>query len=74
MQEMKLVIIGLTLGIAGAWSLRKIISGLVYGVSITDGWTYALTCLPIVLTALVEIAVPLRPAVSIEPQQVLRES
>jgi predicted permease len=74
MQEMKLVIIGLTLGIAGAWSLRKIISGLVYGVSITDGWTYALTCLLIVLTALVAMAVPLRRAVSIEPQQVLRES
>jgi putative ABC transport system permease protein len=74
MQEMKLVIIGLTLGIAGAWSLRKIISGLVYGVSITDGWTYALTCLMIVLTALVAMAVPLRRAVSIEPQQVLRES
>jgi putative ABC transport system permease protein len=74
MQEMKLVIIGLTLGIAGAWSLRKIILGLVYGVSITDGWTYAVTCPLIVLTALVAMAVPLRCAVSTEPQQVLRES
>jgi len=73
-QGMKQVRIGLTLGIAGAWSQRKIISGLVYGISITDGWTYALTCLLIVLTALVAMAVRLQRAVSIEPQQALRES
>ena len=72
-QEMKQVILGLTLGIVGAWSLRKIISGLVYGISITDGWTYALSCLFVVLTAFVAMAVPLRRAVSIEPQQALRE-
>jgi predicted permease len=72
-QEMKQVILGLTLGIVGAWSLRKIISGLVYSISITDGWTYALSCLFVVLTAFVAMAVPLRRAVSIEPQQALRE-
>lgn len=73
-QEMRQVIIGLVLGIFGAWSLRKVISGLVYGVSITDASTYMLTCLVIILTALIAMALPLRRAVSIEPQQALRES
>jgi ABC-type lipoprotein release transport system permease subunit len=52
-------------------------TGFITGISDTcllSPGTYALTCLLIVLTALVAMAVPLRRAVSIEPQQVLRES
>jgi len=72
-QEMRQVFIGVLLGLIGAWSLRKILSGLIYGVSSTDGWTYVVTCLLLVSAALVAMAGPLRRAVTIEPQRALRE-
>jgi predicted permease len=73
-QGMAPVLVGLTLGLLGAWSFRKIVSGMLYGTSSTDVVTYLAVATLIVLTAAAAILVPTRRASRIDPQTALRES
>jgi ABC-type antimicrobial peptide transport system permease subunit len=53
--------LGLAVGVAGAWALSKLLTSMVYGVSIHDPWTFALAPL-----------LPARRAAKVNPAEVMR--
>jgi ABC-type antimicrobial peptide transport system permease subunit len=69
---LKLVLAGLITGILGAIALSRLVSGLLFGVSITDPLTYAAVSLLVLLTGAAACYVPARSAVSTDPASVLR--
>jgi predicted permease len=64
--------IGLVLGFGGAWSSRRAISGLLYGISSTDAMTYAGVGMLIVLAAALATVLPSLRATRIDPMTALR--
>jgi putative ABC transport system permease protein len=69
---LKLVVAGLITGILGAVALSRLLSGLLFDVSITDPLTYAAVSLLVLLTGAAACYVPARSAVSTDPASVLR--
>ncbi|HEU0178957.1 MAG TPA: ABC transporter permease [Blastocatellia bacterium] len=72
-QAMAPVMIGLAMGLLGAWSLKRVLSGLLYGVSSTDFVTYAIVIILIVLTAVIATLLPSHRATNIDPLTALRQ-
>jgi len=66
------VVIGLAMGFCGAWSSRRALSGLLYGISSTDATTYLAVGILIVLTALFATILPSVRAVRVDPMTALR--
>jgi putative ABC transport system permease protein len=69
---MKLTLGGLALGIAGAFALTHLLSGLLFGVSARDPLTFAAIPLLLALVALFASWIPARRAVRVEPLIALR--
>ena len=67
------VMIGLVIGLISAWSSKKVLSGLMYGVSSMDGMTYCGVAGLIVLTAVAATLVPSFRAVRVDPLIALRQ-
>ena len=63
---------GLTVGVAGAWTLAKLLNSLIYGVSIHDPWTFAVAPLVLLLPAAVAAVLPARRASQVNPADVMR--
>ena len=57
-----LTAIGLVVGVGGALALSRVMAGLVWGVSTTDGLTYAIVCLLLGAAALAACWIPARRA------------
>jgi putative ABC transport system permease protein len=72
-QAMAPVMVGLAMGLLGAWSLKRVLSGLLYGVSSTDYVTYAIVIILIVLTAVIATLLPSHRATEIDPLTALRQ-
>ena len=72
-QGMMPVMIGLVAGLIGAWSLRRVVAGLLYDISSTDILTYIAVAALIVLTALLATLVPTQRATRIDPYAVIRQ-
>jgi putative ABC transport system permease protein len=67
-----LVLLGLVLGLAGAFALSRFLSSLLFGVSPVDGTTYAGVALLLGLVALVAIFLPAHRATRVDPLEALR--
>jgi putative ABC transport system permease protein len=69
---MKLTIIGVLLGIVGAFGLTRLIRGLLFNISTTDPVTFTLISLLLVLVAFVACYIPARRATKVNPLVSLR--
>src|SRR5437762_5367258 len=66
-QGFKLVLLGLAIGLIGAFALMRVISGLVFGVTTKDPLTFASVALLLGLVALLACYIPARRAARVDP-------
>jgi putative ABC transport system permease protein len=69
---MKPALIGLTIGIAGAFALMRLLASQFYEVRATDPTTFAVVGCSLLLMALIACYIPARRAVKIDPMVALR--
>ena len=69
---MSLALIGVALGLAGAFALTRVMAGLLFGVTTTDALTYISVSLGLIAIALLACYIPARRATKIEPLVALR--
>ena len=71
-QGAKLALTGAALGLAGAFVLTRLMASLLYQVSPTDVWTFALVSVALVGVILAACYVPSRYAMEVDPNEALR--
>jgi putative ABC transport system permease protein len=71
-QGMRLVLVGLALGLSAALGLTRLMAKLLFGVSATDPLTFAALALPLLAIALLACYLPARRAMRLDPLVALR--
>jgi putative ABC transport system permease protein len=71
-QGARLAVIGIALGVCGAFGISRLMAGLLYGISATDPLTYAALAAVLATVAIGACAVPARRAVRVDPAVALR--
>ena len=71
-QGMRLAGVGLALGLAGAWALRRLLAGLLYGITPGDPGTFAAVAGVLAVVALAACLVPAYRATRVDPVVSLR--
>jgi predicted permease len=69
---LKLVLIGVGVGLAGALALTRMMTTLLFGVTPTDALTYATVALGLIIVALIACCIPARRATKVDPLVALR--
>jgi putative ABC transport system permease protein len=71
-QGFKLVLLGLAIGLAGAFALMKLISSLLFGVTWKDPMTFVIVAVLLAFVALLACYIPARRATRLDPLNALR--
>ena len=71
-QGMRLVLLGLAIGLFGAWALSRVLAGQLYGISARDPFTYAAVALLLGTVAFTATWLPARRATRVDPMISLR--
>ncbi|MCU1267450.1 MAG: hypothetical protein JWM21_3768 [Acidobacteria bacterium] len=71
-EGLKLVVVGIALGLAGAFALTRLLASLLFGVSTTDATTFVLVALALLVVALLACYIPARRATKVDPLVALR--
>ena len=69
---LRLAVLGVLLGLAGAWGVSSLLQSQLFGITGTDPLTYVGGALLLLLVALVACLIPARRAASINPTEALR--
>jgi putative ABC transport system permease protein len=72
-ESVRTLAIGLTIGVAGALTVTRLVRSLLFGIGPTDPLTLSLMAAILLLAALIASYVPARRAVKIDPMVVLRD-
>ncbi len=71
-QGIKLVSLGIMIGLAGAWALTRVLTTLLYGVKPTDPLTFVAVPVLLIAVAILACWLPARQAASVDPLTALR--
>jgi predicted permease len=71
-QGLRLTLVGVTIGLAGAWGLTRFLTSFLYGVRSTDLATFALVSAALVAVSVLACYIPARRATKVDPMVALR--
>jgi putative ABC transport system permease protein len=71
-QGMKLTVIGVVIGLGGAFALTRLMTKLLFNTSTTDAVTFSIIPFLLALAALLACYIPARRATKVDPMIVLR--
>jgi ABC-type antimicrobial peptide transport system permease subunit len=66
-KAVRLTVLGLMLGLTGAWAATRLLSGMLFGVSATDPVTFTAVTVFLLLVAIAASLIPARRAASVDP-------
>jgi ABC-type antimicrobial peptide transport system permease subunit len=72
-QGLELTVVGVALGLLGAWALTRVMASLLFGVTTTDVATFSTVPIILIATAILASLIPAMRATRVDPVVALRE-